>query len=229
MTKKILLVDDSALYLILHRRILAWRGGYDVVIATDGEEAVNKAKLHCPDLILMDVEMPRKNGIEACQELRNCNLTAHIPIVLASSNKAEAQKHDALNAGCTCYVHKPIASSALIRLVRNYLEAGSLPESLRVDDAGGFPRSSGTLRPHDMKRAFVLRVEPEAYLAHGNIQGQIEDVETGMEASFCSDEDLVGFLQDTLNATALEAEQDPASHSPGLPKSCPPNTQTEGR
>ena len=82
--KKILLVDDSSTVLLMERTILS-RSEYDVVTARDGQEGLEKARAEKPDLILMDVVMPRMDGIETCWRLREREDTRAIPVLLVTT------------------------------------------------------------------------------------------------------------------------------------------------
>ena len=118
--KKILLVDDSKTILLMERMILA-NSAYDLVTALDGEEAVEKARAELPDLILMDVVMPRMNGFEACRRLRSGPETASIPIIMVTS-RAEIENVEAgYESGCADYVIKPIEAQALLDKIHHYL------------------------------------------------------------------------------------------------------------
>ena len=78
--KKILLVDDSSTVLLMERMILS-KSEYEVITARDGQEGVEKALAEKPDLILMDVVMPRMDGFEACRKLREQDDTKSIPVM----------------------------------------------------------------------------------------------------------------------------------------------------
>jgi len=80
MSKKILVVDDSRTALMMEREILERRTTYQCVTANDGQEAVEKAQQEHPDLILMDVVMPRMNGFEACKMMRQQASRARFPL-----------------------------------------------------------------------------------------------------------------------------------------------------
>jgi CheY-like chemotaxis protein len=80
--KKILLVDDSSTSRMTSRMLLAGHESYVLTSACDGKEGLEKALAELPNLILMDIEMPRMNGIEACKVLKQNEATKNIPIVL---------------------------------------------------------------------------------------------------------------------------------------------------
>ena len=118
--KKILVVDDSSTALMMSMTVLS-KEPYILFSARDGQEAVNKARSERPDLILMDVVMPRMNGFEACQELRNFVETRNVPILLVTTRGEEASVEKGFEVGCTDYVTKPINGPELLEKVRTYL------------------------------------------------------------------------------------------------------------
>ena len=116
--KKILVVDDSKTALFIESTIL--RGGpYELVTAADGEEAVQKALAVRPDLVLMDVMMPKMDGFEACRALRRLPETRDIPIVMVTTRGEESNMETGFAAGCTDYVTKPINASELLSKIRS--------------------------------------------------------------------------------------------------------------
>ena len=120
MTKKILLVDDSSTVLTLERMILS-KYGYQLSVARDGEEAVLKARTEQPDLILMDVVMPRMNGLDAVRELHGNEITSAIPVIMVTTRGEVTNVESAFTNGCSDYVTKPINSLDLVTKVRSYL------------------------------------------------------------------------------------------------------------
>jgi CheY-like chemotaxis protein len=118
--KKILLVDDSNTILMMEKMILN-KGPYTTITASNGEEAVTKAQAEKPDLILMDVVMPKMDGFEACRRIRNLAATAAIPIIMVTTRGEEHNVETGFHAGCTDYVTKPIDGVELMSKLRNYL------------------------------------------------------------------------------------------------------------
>jgi DNA-binding response OmpR family regulator len=118
--KKILLVDDSPTVLLLERMILS-KDGYEIVTAKDGLEGVEKAQAERPDLILMDVVMPRMDGFEACRKLRERDETRSIPIIMVTTRGELASVETGYASGCNDYVTKPIAALELLAKVRSCL------------------------------------------------------------------------------------------------------------
>jgi CheY-like chemotaxis protein len=120
MRKKILLVDDSATVLLMEKMVLA-KGPYDVVTAMDGQDAVEKAAELRPDLILMDVIMPRLDGFEACRRLRAAEETREVPIILVTTRGELKSVETGYEAGCNDYITKPINGAELLTKVRSAL------------------------------------------------------------------------------------------------------------
>lgn len=117
--KRILLVDDSRTALLLERALL--ERSYDIVTAGDGVEAVNLALSAPPDLILMDVQMPRLDGFAAVAQLRARPETQHIPIIMVTSRGELEQVEAGYRSGCNDYVTKPVHGSELLAKVRSSL------------------------------------------------------------------------------------------------------------
>lgn len=122
MRKKIMLVDDSATILMMERMILS-KGPYDLVLARDGVEAVEKAPIERPDLILLDVMMPRLGGLEACRLLRSSAVTSRTPIIMVTTRGELENIEAAFDHGCNDYVTKPINGVELLTKIRNHLGA----------------------------------------------------------------------------------------------------------
>src|SRR6476469_3925438 len=102
--KKILLVDDSNTVLLMHRMLL--KDDYELLTANDGRSAVELAAREQPDLIFMDLVMPKMSGIDACKALRAQAETASIPVIMVTT-RGEAQNIEAsYAAGCNEYIIK---------------------------------------------------------------------------------------------------------------------------
>ena len=99
--------------------------GFDVVPAVDGQDAVEKALEVKPDLIMMDVRMPRMTGYEACAKMKTMDEIKDIPVVILSAKGQESEIQTGLNAGAYEYILKPFAPDDLIQRVRDIIS--SLP------------------------------------------------------------------------------------------------------
>lgn len=118
--KKILLVDDSSTILMMEKFILR-NGAYEIVTASDGEEGVRKALEHRPDLVLLDVIMPKMGGFEACRRMREEEATRTTPIIMVTTRGEATNVETGWTAGCSDYITKPINSIELLAKVRNFL------------------------------------------------------------------------------------------------------------
>ena len=115
--KTILCADDSLTALTMHQMILKSHG-YRVVTAQDGLEAVNKAGTEHPDLILMDVVMPRMTGFEAVKAIRTDEATKGIPVIMVTTRAEPKVIETCFQAGCNDYVNKPVDGAVLLSKVR---------------------------------------------------------------------------------------------------------------
>jgi CheY-like chemotaxis protein len=96
--------------------------GYDVVAANNGEEALKLASHEMPDLVLMDVRMPRMTGYEACKRIKSEESTRHIPVVFLSAKGQEAEVNAGMEAGAEEYILKPFSPDQLTEQVRLILD-----------------------------------------------------------------------------------------------------------
>jgi twitching motility two-component system response regulator PilH len=111
--KKILVVDDSATIRYFLADVLT-KGGYDVVTAVNGEEAILKIKSEMPDLVLMDVVMPGMNGFQATRAITKDEATKHIPVVILTSKDKVADRIWGTRQGAAGFIGKPIEPAALL-------------------------------------------------------------------------------------------------------------------
>jgi CheY-like chemotaxis protein len=118
--KKVLVVDDSGTARMLEQSILK-RASYEVVAAKDGAEAVEKAAAEKPDLILMDVIMPRMTGFEAVRALRAAEGTRAIPVIMVTTRGEPNNVEQGFSAGATDYVTKPVDMVELLAKVRGLI------------------------------------------------------------------------------------------------------------
>jgi DNA-binding response OmpR family regulator len=97
-------------------------GGFDVLEAQNGQEAVEQALANTPDLILMDVRMPKMTGYQACLKLKSIDQTKHIPVIFLSAKGQESEIQEGLDAGAEEYILKPFAPDDLANKVRAVLQ-----------------------------------------------------------------------------------------------------------
>jgi PAS domain S-box-containing protein len=116
---RILYVEDTAQNVDLVRRYLA--GTFIMLEAGDGEEGIERASREMPDLILMDLSLPRLNGWDATRRLKADPTLRHIPVIAVSAHAGSEEKLRAKDAGCIDYLTKPIEQETLIAAIRKYL------------------------------------------------------------------------------------------------------------
>ncbi len=118
MSPTILYVEDSALNLRMMHTVL-FRMGYNMTSAVDGVSGLITAKETLPDLILMDINLPYMDGLEATRRLKADPKTAHIPIVAVTANVMYGDRDRCLAAGCSEYIPKPVSLKDLRRVIEN--------------------------------------------------------------------------------------------------------------
>ncbi|HEY2989521.1 MAG TPA: response regulator [Candidatus Binatia bacterium] len=129
MRKRVLLVEDHPDTSDLIRRELSF-GGYDVLIAEDGLQAVGFAAHLVPDAIIMDMMLPKMSGLEATKRIRENPKTAAIPILAATAMTAPGDREKCLAAGCNDYLPKPFTHRELLEALKKLLQtAGALKEN----------------------------------------------------------------------------------------------------
>jgi signal transduction histidine kinase/CheY-like chemotaxis protein/HPt (histidine-containing phosphotransfer) domain-containing protein len=124
----ILLVDDNSINLEL-AQILLRKLGLEVTTATNGEEAVLAEAENFYDLILMDIEMPVLNGIDAARRIRKSGTNAGVPIVAMTANVSAQDVESYLAAGMNDSISKPVVNESLLRVIEQFLPAASLDQS----------------------------------------------------------------------------------------------------
>ena len=125
MTHVILVVEDNERNLKLLRDVLEY-AGYDVRVARTGEDGVTLAVKEPPDLVLMDLQLPGIDGMEALRQLRASPRTADIPVVAVTAQAMKQDRERALEAGFNGYVEKPISVRAFPEQVRRFLSGGEV-------------------------------------------------------------------------------------------------------
>lgn len=124
MNARLLLVEDSDVNAdMLIRRLV--RRDFVISRAVDGIEAVAKAKSEQPDLILMDLSLPRMDGWEATKRIKDDPETTHIPIIALSAHALLNDQERAFAAGCVAFESKPVDLSSLLNTMNRYLRATS--------------------------------------------------------------------------------------------------------
>ena len=115
----ILIADDEPFNRILLEEILA--SNYELGFAEDGIECLESIATRCPDLLLLDVAMPRMNGLDVCKHLRSSDNTASIPVFMISAYASKTDIANGKDAGADKYISKPFDPDDLLLEIRNLL------------------------------------------------------------------------------------------------------------
>jgi len=118
--KRILVVDDEP-HLVRSLTYILQKEGYNVFSASNGEEALNKVKESRPDLIFLDVMMPKKNGYEVCKEIKESPDLKDIYVIILTAKGQAADREQGADAGADEFITKPFSPSEIISKVKKIL------------------------------------------------------------------------------------------------------------
>ena len=155
MTARILVVDDIAANVKLLEAKLAAEY-FDVVTASNGEEALKLATQHTPDLVLLDVMMPVMDGFEVCRRFKADPRTAHVPVVIVTALDQPGDRVAGLEAGADDFLTKPVNDIALFARVRSLIRLKMMTDELRMREATG-----ASMGINDPAEAFAASEAPE--------------------------------------------------------------------
>ncbi|BAS54631.1 MULTISPECIES: response regulator transcription factor [Leptolyngbya] len=116
----VLVVEDSVTQREMITDLLKG-SGIEVTIATDGVEALEHIQGHCPDLVVLDIVMPRMNGYEVCRRLKADPKTQKVPVVMCSSKGEEFDRYWGMKQGADAYIAKPFQPTELVGTVKQLL------------------------------------------------------------------------------------------------------------
>jgi twitching motility two-component system response regulator PilH len=117
---KILVVEDSAPQREMISELLQ-KSGLVVSVATDGVEAIEKIQTYKPDLVVLDIVMPRMNGFEVCRQIKSDPQTQNVPVVLCSSKTEDFDRYWGMKQGADAYIAKPFQPRELIGTIKQFL------------------------------------------------------------------------------------------------------------
>jgi DNA-binding response OmpR family regulator len=118
--KRVLIVDDEP-NIVAALEYLLQRSGYEVRVAVNGDEALQEVEKHGPDLVLLDVMMPKKSGYEVCQRIREREDWKRIKIIMLSARGREAEVSKGLSLGADLYITKPFSNAELVARIGDLL------------------------------------------------------------------------------------------------------------
>lgn len=116
----VMIVDDSSTLREMLSELLK-KNGMQVIEARDGVEAKEKIQAHCPDLVVMDIIMPRMNGYDLCRWLKSHPIAQKVPVVMCSSKREEFDRYWGLKQGADAYISKPFHPLELLNTVKQLL------------------------------------------------------------------------------------------------------------
>ncbi|MAC90133.1 MAG: response regulator [Maricaulis sp.] len=121
MPKKVLIVEDNELNMKLFNDLLEAHG-YETLQTKDGFKALEMAREHTPDLILMDIQLPEVSGLEVTKWLKDDDSLAAIPVVAVTAFAMKGDEERIREGGCEAYLSKPITVATFIQTVRQFLD-----------------------------------------------------------------------------------------------------------
>lgn len=116
----VMIVDDSSTLREMLSELLK-KNGMQVIEARDGVEAQEKIQAHCPDLVVLDIIMPRMNGYDLCRWLKSHPIAQKVPVVMCSSKREEFDRYWGLKQGADAYIAKPFHPVELLNTVKQLL------------------------------------------------------------------------------------------------------------
>jgi CheY-like chemotaxis protein len=130
MGSKVLIVDDTETMRLYEQMLLAGQG-YELELAENGVQALDKIKANKPNLVLLDIMMPEMDGIECCRQIKSEDGTRDIKVVMVTTKSEYEKVKEAFAAGCDDYVTKPINRVELLSKLKELLKFSELKELLK--------------------------------------------------------------------------------------------------
>src|SRR5579862_14607 len=166
MTARVLVVDDVELNVKLLEAKLASEY-FEVLSADNGPRALELADSEVPDIILLDVMMPRMDGFEVCRRLKAHPRTADIPVVMVTALSDVADRLRGLGAGADDFLTKPVNDIALFARVRSLVRLKRMMDELRLreDVCGRFSGGDASIPTGEVRASSILLVEEQGFAA----------------------------------------------------------------
>jgi DNA-binding response OmpR family regulator len=122
MSSRILIIDDEP-NIVLSLEYLMKREGFEVAVAGDGEEGLRAMADRCPDLVILDIMLPKLNGFEVCQRIRAEPAWGGVRVLMLTAKGRETEMKKGLEVGADAYVTKPFSTRDLVAEIHRLLEA----------------------------------------------------------------------------------------------------------
>jgi len=119
MSYKILIVEDNPMNLDIFMEIL--EDHFDLRVATNGEQALDVVEDYMPDIVLLDVMLPKMNGYDVCEKIRNSDKLKNINVVMVSARAMESERKKGLEAGANGYITKPFDEEDLMAMINSFI------------------------------------------------------------------------------------------------------------
>ncbi|HBY77571.1 MAG TPA: two-component system response regulator [Cyanobacteria bacterium UBA11148] len=122
----VLVVEDN----LTQQQVLSWvlkKMGLTVIVANDGVEALEKVNIYSPDLVVLDIILPRMNGYEVCRRLRSDVKTQNLPVVMCSAKKEEFDRYWGIKQGANASLTKPYETEKIVETVKSLLQKTRQP------------------------------------------------------------------------------------------------------
>lgn len=188
---KILIADDSLIVRKSYESMLSMMG-HEVISCNDGKEAVESFLVNSPELLILDVDMPVMNGLDACREIRKHPAGVSVPIIIVSALDEENDILDGLNAGADDYLVKPVKEAHLVAKLKTTLDISSLHKrdfelvrehtifdgKYRVEKMLGYGSHSVVFLVNDTKNSdkkFALKLFRDTVIPDDMVKGYIEE------------------------------------------------------
>ena len=203
MSARVLVVDDVLPNVKLLEAKLT-REYFDVITASDGPQALEKAELEAPDIILLDVMMPGMDGFEVCERLKGNPRTLHIPVVMVTALSDTSDRVRGLEAGADDFLTKPVNDVALFARVRSLVRLKMMMDEwrMRQNTSGEFGMISANVMETEQTTdgASILVVEDspvdldrvvQTFAKHGNNVASATNTRDGLERALSSEFELI--------------------------------------
>lgn len=123
MASRVLIADDEQ-NILISLEFLMKREGFEVSIAQDGQEAIDRIRQSPPDLVLLDVMMPKRSGFEVCQEIKSDAALQDVKVLMLTAKGRDTEVAKGLALGADAYMTKPFSTKELVEKVRSLLAGG---------------------------------------------------------------------------------------------------------